>query len=201
MRDSFHSLLTLGLFFCSIELGCNDNPAPSSSASKYPGNLLVNSRFQYFGQPSFHGWTIDDSDLITLSSDVPQGEFGCSIVIPSLTADSTIDLPIALSLSQTVPAPMGKHVYRLSYWAKNVSNEIDGWGGIVSIYSIEGGSSFYWMGEPFSETAGNWEFISQYSDTLDVLSANRSFHVMIFGASGGVGIKTYFHNCKLEILN
>src|SRR5271157_2360532 len=93
-----------------ILAGCSKSPTAPNSESE----LLVNPNFDLNGAPSFNGWTVVDSSVIQFSTDAPNGGSGHTMALHFLSW-----LPLIQgTIYQGVPAQVGTHAYRLSFFSK-----------------------------------------------------------------------------------
>jgi hypothetical protein len=201
MRRSLrHTSEWLLALVCSFfALTCNEKSYPPSP--DYPLNMIVTSAFAVDGEPSFEGWTLTDSAFIQFSSDVPHGQSGVSVVIPSQHAAPSP----TCSLQQIIPARLGKHVFRLSFWGKRVLTAGYYNATVVGTdyCNMQESSCLSWLSSFGKNT--NWTFYSILSDTVSLYalkSADFAYRVYLTGGycdSGGS--KYYVYNPKLEMLN
>ncbi len=184
-----------------VNSGCKENftnPVPEHLI-----NLVKNSAFEINGKPSFDGWLlfIDSAD-IHLSCDRPIGKWGESVLMKSYYSGPS------QVISQDIPVPSGRHVYRLSFWAKSVPpippplNIYASW--VTVLLKVNESAIAY----PFgilgicSSLDSNWTYYSRVTDTLDATypGANVVFRLFMLGAFPESPGKQYYNDPRLEIL-
>ncbi len=100
----WHAFMVFALFFaCNVVL----NPAGEVS------NLVKNGSFETNGQPSLKYWMGKDSFSVQFSDNTPKNGGQWSVVLPSHCFE-----PLNLRLAQFVNLHSGKHILKLSFWAK-----------------------------------------------------------------------------------
>ncbi len=96
-------LLFAFLLACNIVL----NPAGEVN------NLIKNGSFESNGKPSLKYWSGRDSSYATFSEDTPKEGGHWAVVLPVHSLE-----PLNLRLAQAAELHSGKHILKLSFWAK-----------------------------------------------------------------------------------
>ena len=177
-------VISFGLMQCS-------NPVEPAVSSK----LLLNPSFSFNGKPSLANWDVINSSLTSFSSDYPL--FPPSSVKWSLamhTSEAQNANFIALGMiSQNIKLLKGKHVYTLSFWAKN--DTINSGGGEIQV--PDAGDWKYDKG--VNVLSSSW---SKYY-IVDTLSSDQfsSVKIMLLGGpTFGKKGNTLFAQCRLTAM-
>lgn len=107
------------LFILSVSLIQCSNPVEPAASS----NLLLNPSFSINGKPSLDNWNIMNASLVNLTSDFPPflwGNVKWCVAAHTLEGQNTNFIALGM-VSQNVKLLSGKHIYTLSFWAKNDS--------------------------------------------------------------------------------
>jgi hypothetical protein len=172
-------------FLVILLFGCkSDTTGPGNKS-----NLLINSRFEINNIPSLAGWTALDSSYIHLSTDVPIGIPGYSIIITRL--DSSYLFPIN-SIYQNLPVNPGHHHYKFSCWVKTTT------GSATFEMSINGMNS----GRSMSDSM--WHFADDVMDVEMSSTDTLTFRLLggpFFWDSRPFHGQAWFCNPSVEIID
>ncbi len=185
-----------------VNAGCKENV--TNPVAEPLVNLVKNSAFEINGRPSFDGWLFFmDSANIHLSCDRPFGNWGESVLMISNHLP-----PPSQIISQEIPVPSGRHVYRLSFWAKTVPPVPPSRKHLASsvnvIVRVNGSEIAY----PFGlfgiscSLDSNWTYYSRVTDTLDATYPGTNVVFQLFMSCSVVDSsgRQYYNAPRFEIL-
>lgn len=182
MKAKFNFSISLVLVIIIIT-GCKNSSTVTPPAGD--NNLIPNPSFEINGSPSLQGWGWSfktDTSAYNFSGDVPPNGGKYSVVlIPNWGP--------AITLSSTVSATTGTHIYEFSVWAKRIG--------------VSGGMVFSWKKQDslirkksltlFDTVWTNYKLIDTLNSTAGdsiVVSINGGFSQLQTG-------QTFFDLCKL----
>ena len=179
------------LLFISINLMRCSNPVEPAVSS----NLLLNPSFSFNGKPSLANWDVMNASLEYFSPDFPlfpPSSVKWSLAMHTLEAQNANFIALGM-VSQNVKLLNGKHVYTLSFWAKNDS--INSGGGEIQV--PDAGAWKYDKG--VNVLSSSW---SKYY-IVDTLSSDQFSSVKIIllgGPTYGKKGNTLFAQCRLTAM-
>jgi hypothetical protein len=146
-------------------------------------NLIKNSSFEINGEKSLAGWEIFCPDIGFINYVPPGGGNWAICMSPGW-------IPSFYFIMTTVPAPIGKNEYRLSYYVMTR--------GLIELY-IKKEDSLLFCKRIYTQ---NQDTIWRYYSILDTLTTKPgdSLTVKVVSGSGEVGPLCNFDLCKLELI-
>ncbi len=167
-------------------IGCNKDNSPLEVNNKT--NLIMNSSFEFNGQPSLKYWYVRDSSKIGFSNDTPLGGGKWSIFIHAEWYG-----PFPNSPSYFVPLSLGRHILKFSVYGKSKSIQ-----GSAYLILQKGGDSSIIAKHLIKDR--DW---TKYStiDTLNISEGDSLFVVLYGGGTEMVDGITYFDLVELEIMD